>query len=69
MSIDPNKVFSELERQRESGELAENVITAKIVYHASKTHPGCIERIDRETGERSVGNWRNGGFIPLSDDD
>lgn len=69
MSIDPDKVFSELERQRESGELAENITTAKIVYYASTNHPGCIGRLDRETGERSVGNWRDGGFIPLTDDD
>jgi len=66
MRVDPEKVFEQVEADRAGGELSENVTTATIVYQAS-VQPGVIERINRETGERTLGTWRNGAFRPLSD--
>jgi hypothetical protein len=64
MSLDPEAVFAQVEADRVSGELSRKVTTAKIRYQSS-VHPGYIEQINTETGERCLGNFANGVFTPL----
>jgi hypothetical protein len=64
ISIDPEKVFAQVEADRLSGELSEKVTTAKIRYQSSD-RPGYIEQINTETGERRLGTFANGVFTPI----
>ena len=64
ISIDPAKVFTQVEAERLSGELSEKVTTAKIRYQASG-RKGYIEQINTKTGERRLGTFANGVFTPI----
>jgi hypothetical protein len=68
ISIDPEKVFSQVEADRASGELADKVTTAKIRYYAAD-YPGFLEQFNTETGERRIGTFANGVFTPLEVED
>ncbi|QEP41802.1 hypothetical protein D5085_00745 [Ectothiorhodospiraceae bacterium BW-2] len=62
--INPDTVFAELECDRTSGELARKLTSAPLVYQASEQYPGYIEQIEKG-GERSVGSFENGQFVPI----
>ena len=61
--VDADAIFAELDRQRESGVLADRVAQAPFRYQASREHPGLLERIDPD-GRRRSGRFRNGEFVP-----
>ena len=64
VALDPNSVFSALDAERDSGELASAIAEqSPIRYQASKTGPGLLERID-SGGDVVVGMFINGDFVP-----
>lgn len=60
--VDPADVFSELEERRTIGKLADKVTFAAIYYEASRKRPGLLEKVNAATGERQIGQFRNGEF-------
>lgn len=64
MTIDPDEVFAKLEADRKSGELTKHVTTAMSRYGASDRE-GLIEQLSAATGERKIGTFVNGVFIPV----
>ena len=62
--IDPDIVFDNLERQRESGVLTEMIKHGQPRYQASVQHPGYLERIDA-SGEVALGNFKDGVFTSV----
>ena len=65
ITVDPDLLFSDLERDRTTGVLADNVTTAKIYYEASVEHPGYLDRVNSGTGERQTGLFEHGEFKVL----
>lgn len=63
-AVDPEDVFSELEKSRQNGQLAGKVTPGRVYYEASRSRPGLLDRVDTATGERRTGQFRNGEFIP-----
>ncbi|MEH6503334.1 MAG: hypothetical protein V7682_05460 [Cycloclasticus sp.] len=61
--IDPSNVFNALERERKGGQLSNAVSQSVLRYQASSTHPGFLERIERN-GAITIGLFENGQFIP-----
>lgn len=61
--IDPDEVFQALEADRASGKLSATVTSANVIYEASRSHPGLLDRIG-EDGERTTGSFENGEFRP-----
>ncbi|MDX2426344.1 MAG: hypothetical protein QNK15_08840 [Cycloclasticus sp.] len=61
--IDPSNVFNALERERKGGQLSNVVTQSDLRYQASSTHPGFLERIERN-GTITIGLFENGQFIP-----
>ncbi len=64
--IDPATVFAQVETDRESGKLSENVTTANPRYYANKTHPGMMEEV-WDDGRRRTGHFQDGIFISTND--
>ena len=64
--IAPEKVFSDLERDRKTGELAASVTTSSVRYQVSARHPGQLEQILPD-GRVIVGQFHDGVFTPLSE--
>ncbi len=62
-SINPDKVFSALEEQRQSGSLTDSVSEVPARYQASASHPGQLEQVDAD-GNITVGQFNNGVFTP-----
>ena len=60
--VAPNAVFAAVESDRTSGRLSGKVTNAAFRYQASVTHPGYLERIDKN-GVRTLGLFRDGVFI------
>ena len=61
-SIDPGTVLEELESDRNS-EFSEKPITsAPFYFEMSVSHPGLLDRVDTKTGERQIGQFKNGSF-------
>lgn len=65
MYINPIELLSGVETARESGELSKIITTAKLAYQTSEQYPGYIEQINRETGERKTGIYKDGAFITM----
>jgi hypothetical protein len=63
VAVDPEDVFSALEKSRQDGQLAEKIIPGRIYYEASRSRPGLLDRVDTATGERRSGQFHNGEFI------
>jgi hypothetical protein len=63
-SVETGAVFDALDADRKSGQLANRVSEASAQYQASHSHPRMLERIDAD-GNISVGEYRDGHFIPL----
>lgn len=55
-------VIANLQTQRESGELAQQVSSTPVKYRASREHEGYLERVDQH-GKTEVGQFENGTFI------
>jgi ParD-like antitoxin of type II bacterial toxin-antitoxin system len=62
--VDPDAVFSDIERARVSGELAERVTTSAVRYQASRANPGLLERLAPD-GAITVGTFHKGQFQPV----
>lgn len=61
--VDALYIFAELEADRRSGKLAAKVTRASMIYEASPSRPGLLDRID-ERGVRTTGHFENGKFVP-----
>ncbi|MEJ2621989.1 MAG: hypothetical protein P8163_17580 [Candidatus Thiodiazotropha sp.] len=64
--VNPKAVFEAVETQRHSGTLKQAVTTATPSYQASTTNPGYLEQID-EKGNRTIGKFLNGVFVPQTE--
>jgi len=60
--VDHSIVMAGIEKSREK--LPSLVTSAKVVYQASKSHPGCLEQVDAG-GRKVIGHFENGVFQPL----
>lgn len=60
---EPDALFAALERDRDTGRLADRVSSSQTRYQASPDHPGLLEQIDRD-GRRRLGRFENGEFLP-----
>ncbi len=60
---EPDALFAALERDRDTGRLADSVSSSRTRYQASPDHPGLLEQIDSEGG-RTLGRFENGHFLP-----
>ncbi len=63
--VDSDAVFHDLEADRDSGRLAEQVTAATIYYEASSDRPGYLDRVNAVTQERQAGVFENGEFKTL----
>lgn len=62
----PEDVFSELERDRKSGKLADSVTTSSVRYQISTRHAGQLEQILLD-GRVIIGQFHDGVFTPRSE--
>jgi hypothetical protein len=62
VGVEPKEVFETLEKYRAQGELSKRVMSCETYYEASRGHPGLLDRVNRKTGERQTGQFRNGAF-------
>ncbi len=63
--VDPDAVFAEVDRARESGRLAQDVTSSAVRYQASKTLPGYLEQVAPD-GSVTVGTFSGGTFHPTA---
>jgi len=63
LSISPDEVFSAIENDRLSGKLAD-YFKGKICYESAREGAGLVVRID-EHGNREIGHFVNGEFVPV----
>lgn len=61
-SVDPDEVFGDIEKRRDSGHLGKTVTSSAIYYEASQSHPGMLDRVNTSTGERQTGQFLDGQF-------
>ncbi len=64
--VDPDRVFSTLDEQRDSGTLQRNITHSPVRYQASLTRPGLLEQIDQQ-GRVTTGRFQNGQFIAMDE--
>ena len=64
-SVSSEDIWSEVEADRASGELARHITRDRIVYQASARHPGYLEAVYPD-GQKITGQFRNGRFEPLN---
>lgn len=64
VAVVPQEVFSDLERDRKSGTLADSVTTSSVRYQVSTRHPGQLEQILPD-GRVLIGQFHDGVFTPL----
>ena len=62
VAIDPNAVFAQLDKERESGELGKAIANDSVRYQASHRAPGKLEAVHPD-GFVEVGEFLNGVFI------
>ena len=62
MDIDPDEVFSELKRKRETGELSAFIADGKVRYQASRCYAGMLEKV-YPNGEIQTGKFVDGSFV------
>ncbi len=63
IEVPPHNVFDALERDRAQGTLKNKVTKAKVLYEASQSQPGLLDRVHTD-GTRETGHFRNGEFTP-----
>lgn len=66
VSIDPDAIFDALDRDRESGALAESMSTGALRYQSSADHPGKLEACYPD-GRVVVGMFKDGKFTGLDE--
>ena len=66
MTIDPDRVFSNLEHDRRTGKLTASVATNSMRYQASTRHPGQLEQLLPD-GRVIIGQFHDGIFTPAPD--
>ncbi|MGD9369752.1 MAG: hypothetical protein PVH87_28835 [Desulfobacteraceae bacterium] len=64
VAVEPEEVFSHLQKQNDAGRLSSDVTTTSVYYEASKQHPGMLDRVNAANGVRHTGQFRNGVFEP-----
>ena len=64
VTIVPEEVLSDLERDRKNGTLADSVTTSSVRYQISTRHPGQLEQILPD-GRVLIGQFHDGVFTPL----
>ena len=64
VAVAPEEILSDLERDRESGRLADSVTTSSVRYQVSTRHLGQLEQILPD-GRVIVGQFHDGVFTPL----
>ena len=62
VTVEPDDVFNNLQERKQMGTLGNDVTGAGFYYEASTKHPGMLDRVDRGTGKRQIGQFRNGKF-------
>ncbi len=62
ISIEPETVLNELEKDRAKGFSGKPVTSAPFYFEASASYPGCLDKVDTLTGERQTGRFQNGTF-------
>lgn len=62
LPINPDVVFTQLEQDRKSGELARQIVLSGPRYQSAQSHPGKLERIGAD-GTRTIGQFINGEFV------
>jgi hypothetical protein len=60
--INPDSVFQQLEQDRETGKLAQQIAIIGSRYQSAPDHPGMLERIDPD-GTRTIGQFIHGEFV------
>lgn len=60
--VEAQDIFAKLEADRRSGKLTKEVTRASVIYEASPSRPGLLDRID-ERGVRATGHFENGEFV------
>ena len=63
--VNPDEVFTAVEQARQDGALRDAVSRSQVIYEASQTHPGLLDRV-LPNGHRESGHFRNGEFIPTT---
>ncbi len=66
-AIDPDALFDQLEKQRNQRGAGHPIAEGEVAYQSSADHPGLLEQV-QANGERTVGQFENGVFIPLKGD-
>lgn len=64
--IDPDDIFSAVERKRSDNSLQNEVTNSAVRYQSSLTHPGLLERVGRN-GAVTIGQFKNGQFTALDE--
>ncbi len=62
ITIDPETVRNELEKDRVDGFSGKPVTSAPFYFEASANHPGFLDKVDSLSGERQTGRFQNGTF-------
>lgn len=62
--VDPDAVFARIDQQRTNSQLGATVTRAAVVYEASRTQAGFLDRINPD-GSRDTGHFHNGLFTPI----
>ena len=62
--LNPDAIFSRVEEERASGNLAGRVTGASVSYEADPGNPGVLIRINAD-GSRDAGHFKNGKFIKI----
>lgn len=63
VSVAPDSVFDQLEKDRQQGILSQKVTKAAYRYETSQTHSGLLDRVGTDSS-RLVGHFRDGEFVP-----
>lgn len=61
--VNTDEVFAAVEEARADGSLHTAVSRGQVLYEASQSHPGLLDRM-LPNGQRESGHFRNGEFIP-----
>lgn len=65
-TVDPDLLFAQMEEERDSGALTENLTSSTMRYQASRNHPGLLEQIAPD-GTVTVGQFLQGQFVPAGE--
>lgn len=62
-AINPEQIFTEVEKASASGQLGRKITRNALFYEASITHPGMLDQVMPD-GSRRIGSFSNGLFLP-----